>query len=180
MAGLAAIGGIIGGIASAAGSMMAAQGQAQAMEDQAEVKRAEAQAQLRKGLEESAVKQREAGQETLKRDKILSDQRAGFAASGGGIGGSARVVAEKTAQQGTYNADVSLWEGAQAMQGRQTQANINVQEADNLDRAASTTRTAGIISGVSGVFSGFTGAFKGGGGGGGGGNFFYGSSKTYG
>lgn len=162
MAGLAAIGGIISGIASAAGAMVSAAGQAQAQEDQANIKAAEAQAQLRKGLEENAVKQREAAQETRKRDKVLSDQRAGFASSGGGTSGSARYVQEETALQGTQNANISLWEGMQLQQGRETQAKQLDMEAEALRKAASTTRTAGVISGVSGIFGGFKGSMGGG------------------
>lgn len=177
MAGLAAIGGIVSGIASAAGSMMSASASASAKEDQAAIKDAEAQNQLRKGLEENAVKQRDAANQTRERDKVLSDQRAKFAASGGGIGGSAKFVQEQTALQGTQNANVSLWEGAQLQQNREFQAKQLAVEAQSLRKAAQNERTAGVISGISGVAGGFGGAFKGGGSsGGGGGSYYYGSS----
>lgn len=173
MAGLAAIGGIVGAVASAAGSMISAQGQAQAQEDQANIKAAEAQAQLRKGLEENAVKQREAAQETRRRDKVLSDQRAGFAGSGAGNSGSATWWQTQTALQGTQNANISLWEGSQMQQGRETQAKQLDLEADSLRRAAQNTRTAGAITGISQIGGAFKGAFSGGGGSSGGGSYFY-------
>ena len=156
---------LISGVASAAGGMMQANGQAQAQE---------AQGQLRKGLEENAVKQRDALQTDKKTNKVLSDQLAAFGHSGGGIMGSARVVREATASQGNLNRDQELWEGAQMQQSRETQAKILSMEADALRSAAQTTRKSGVISGISGIAGSFGGMAKASGGGGGGGNFFYG------
>ena len=174
MAGLAAIAGIVSGIASAAGAVVSAQGQADAQEAQAAVKNAEAQAQLRKGNAEAAIKQREADQEDRKLRKVLSDQRAGFASSGGGIdSGSALSVATDTAERGILNRDATLWEGEEARSGRQSQANILTFEAEQHRKAAATARTAGVISGVSGILGGFKGAVSSGGGSSGGGNYYY-------
>jgi len=173
VAGLAMVAPLISGVASAAGGMMQANGQAQAQEAQANIKAAEAQGQLRKGLEENAVKQREALQTDKKTNKVLSDQLAAFGHSGGGIMGSARVVREATASQGNLNRDQELWEGAQMQQSRETQAKILSMEADALRSAAQTTRKSGVISGISGIAGSFGGMAKASGGGGGG-NFFYG------
>jgi len=179
MAGLALIAPLISGIASAAGAVMSAQGQADAQEAQANIKDAEAQAQLRQGLEDSAIKQREAQQQERKTKKILSDQRAGFANSGGGIdSGSALQVATDTAERGILNRDATIWEGEEARAGRQSQANILVYEAEQYRKAAQTTRTAGVISGVSGVFGSGGGAFKGSGGSSSGGSYYYDPIKT--
>lgn len=170
MAGL----GAIAGVASAVGGMMQAKGQAEAAEAQADVKHMESQAQLRKGLEETAVKQREALQEDKKREKVISDQRAGFASSGGGVTGSARHVMTETNTQGIFNRKVKLWEGAQQLQSRTTQAEILQREGQALRNSAQTIRQSGVISAIGGVAGAVGGLGGKGGGGGGGGSFFYG------
>lgn len=169
MAGLA----LIPMVLSAVGGVVSAMGQAQAANAQADAKDAEAQAQLRKGLQENAIKQREAATEERKMKKVMSDQRAGFASSGGGVDtGSALGVADATARRGIFNRDATLWEGAEAQAGRQTQANILGMEADSYRQSAKTTMMSGVISGVSGVLSG--GAKGVSGSGGGSGNYYYG------
>lgn len=175
MAGLAAIGGIVSGVASAAGAMMSAQGQADALDSQADAKAYEAQEQRRKGLQENAVKQRESSDRGKQMERVLSDQRAGLANSGGGVGtGSALVLATDTASQGILNRDASLWEGAEAQAGREAQARYNELEEKSLRRAADTTRASGVVNGISAI-GGMAGSFKGmGGGGGGGGSYHYG------
>lgn len=171
MAGLAAIGGIIGALASAAGSVVSAMGAAQQANAQADAKEAEAQAQLRKGLQEDAVKQREASDREREMKKVLSDQRSGFASSGGGVdSGSALVVAGETARRGIFNRDATLWEGAEMKAGREGQAQILQMEANSYRQAAKTSMLSGVIGGVSSI----GGAFKGGGGGSSGGSYYYG------
>lgn len=174
MAGLAMVGGLVSGVASAAGGMMAAQGEAQALEAQANVKAAQAQAERRKGQEENAVQQREALQQEKKTRKVMSDQLAAFAHSGGGVGGSARVVRQETAEQGILNREHELWEGRQMEQARETQARILEMEMQALRQAAATKRKSAVISGVSGIAGSFGGIAKGGTAGPIGGNFFYG------
>lgn len=175
MAGLALVGALVSGIASAAGAVVSAQGQADASNAQAAAKDAEAQAQLRKGLQENAVKQREAADKDRQFKTVLSNQQAGFASSGGGVGtGSALTVATDTASRGILGRDASLWEGAEAQAGRQNQANVNAFEADSYRQAAKTQALSGVISGVSGVFGAAKGAFGGGGGATGGSSFYYG------
>lgn len=166
------IGGLVSGVASAAGGMAQANGQAQAAEAQADVKHMEGQAQLRKGLEENAIKQQESLQDDTKRKKIVSDQRAGFASSGGGVTGSAKYVIDETNKQGIFNRKVTLWEGAQQQQSRTTQAEILQREGQALLNSAQTIRQSGVISAIGGV-AGSLGGLGGGGGGGGGGGFFY-------
>lgn len=172
MAALAAIGGIISAVASAAGGIVSAMGAANAANEQAAAKDAEAQEQRRKGIQEDAAKQQEASQREYEMKRVLSDQRAGFAASGGGIDGSAAVVAGETAQKGIFNRDATLWEGAEAKAGREAQARMRELEAQALRKSAKTQMISGVLGGVSNVF----GSFKGGGSAGssGGGNFFYG------
>lgn len=171
MAGLAAIGGVISGIAGAIGSVVSAMGAAQAANAQAAAKDAQAQEERRKGLQEAAAKQQEAMQREKEAERVLSDQRAGFASSGGGVDvGSAYVVAQDTAQRGIFNRDATLWEGAEAKAGREAQARVLELEADAYRQSAKTQMLSGVIGGVSNVF----GSFGGGGGGGGGGNYRYG------
>ena len=175
MAGLAAIGGVISGIASAIGGIISAQGAADQANAQAEAKDIEAQENRRKGLQEAAVKQQEARQREQEMERVLSDQRAGFAASGGGVDtGSPVVVAQDTAQRGIFNRDATLWEGAEAKAGREAQARMLEIEANALRKSAKTQMLSGVIGGVSSVF-GAAGSFKGGGGGSSGGGFFYNS-----
>lgn len=172
MAGLAAIGGIISGVAGAIGSVVSAMGAAQAANAQADAKSAQAQEERRKGIQEAAAKQQEARQRDQEMKRVMSDQRAGFASSGGGVDiGSPYVVAQETAQRGIFNRDATIWEGAEAKAGREAQARVYELEADAYRQSAKTQMLSGVIGGVSNVF----GSFKGGGGGGTtGGNYRYG------
>ena len=178
MAGLAAVGGIVSGVAGGMGSMMGAAGEASALRTQANVKAAEGQAQRRKGIEEQGRATYKAREEQKQTDKTLSDQRARFASAGGGIDGSARETSELTGERGLDRSNTTIWQGLQANQSRQFQADILQVEADPLRQAASTKQKAGAIAGISSMVGGFGGAIKGGGGIGGGssgGNYVFGS-----
>lgn len=159
---------MLGAVAGLIGPVVSAVGAASAASDQAAVKDAEAQEQRRKGLQENAAKQREASDREKERDKILSDQRAGLASSGGGVDvGSAFGLQIETAKRGNYNRDQTLWEGAEAQAGREAQARILEMEGDNLRKAGKMQALSSVVGGVSGVF-------KGAGGGGSSGGHFYG------
>ena len=150
---LAAAASIVGSVVGAASSMQAANGQAAAME-------ANAQEQRRKGLQEAAVKQQEAASRDRDAKRMLSDQRAGFAASGGGLDGSANTVMDQTAKRGIFNRDAAIWEGAEAKAGREAQARIYEMEAANARRAGAWNAASAVVGGVSSVFKsgGFGGA----------------------
>ena len=174
MAGLAAIGGIISAVASAAGGIISAAGAADAANAQADAKDAAAAEQRRKGLQEDAVKQQEAGQRQKQMNKVLSDQRAGFASSGGGVdAGSALYVTQDTMAKGIFNRDATLWEGAEAKAGREAQAQINELEADAYRKSGQTQAASAVISGVSGIFGSMS-KVSSGSSSGGGGPYYYG------
>jgi len=176
MAMLGAVAGIVSAIGGVVGAMVQAQGAQEAADDQAATQEAQAQAERRKGQAEAASKQAEAAQRDKQMKKVMSDQRAAFASSGGGVdSGSALLVTEDTATRGIYNRDATLWEGEEQRAGRESQARIYEMQADATRRAGQRQATSAIIGGVSGAF-GAVGKIAGsaGGSGGGGGGFYYG------
>ena len=163
---MAGIGAIVGGVASAAGSIMGGMGQAQQLEAQRDAKRLEALNQRMKGTEEQGVKTFEALDLDKEREQVVSNQRASFASSGGGIDGTARHVMDKTNQAGIYKRDMTIWEGKSLRRNREIQAVQLEREGEALDQAAATARMSGIVNGISGVagaFGGFGGSSGGGG-----------------
>ena len=154
---MAFLGAIVGGVASAAGSVIGAMGQAQASQAQADAKRLEALNQRMKGTAEQGAKTYEALDLDKQREQVVSNQRAAFAASGGGLGGTARYVMDKTNQVGMYKENMTIWEGQELRRNREVQAVQLEHEAEALDQAASIQRLSGIVSGISGVASAFGG-----------------------
>ena len=64
-------------------------------------------------------KQRTALDEEDKMKKVISDQRAGLAAGGGGgVTGSGLTTVVDTAKRGTLNRDQTLWKALKARAGR--------------------------------------------------------------
>ena len=175
MAALGAVAGIVSAIGGVVGAMVQAKGAQEAADDQAATQEAQAQAERRKGEAEAASKQAEAAQRDKQMKKVLSDQRAAFASSGGGVdSGSALLVTEDTATRGIYNRDATLWEGEEQKAGREGQARIYEMQADATRRAGARQAQSAIIGGVSSAF-GAVGKIAGSAGGGGSsGGFYYG------
>ena len=130
------LGGLIGGVASAVGAVVSAQGQAQQLQAQRDAKRLEALNQRMKGTEEQGAKTYEALDEQKKTEQVVSNQRARFASSGGGIEGSAAYVMDKTRMAGDYKSDMVIWEGKSLKRNREVQAVQLEREAEALDQAA--------------------------------------------
>lgn len=156
---------------------MQGMGQANAQQAQADAKKVEAIRQQQMGVAEQGAKSWEADDLDRQREQVVSNQRAAFASSGGGVDGSARYVMDKTNQQGIYKRDMTIWEGAMQKQNRDINAELLRRESDALESAAKMSRISGIVSGISGVAGAFGGfGSKGGGGSSGGGStsLFYG------
>ena len=174
---LGAVGAIVSAIGGVVGAVVQAQGAREAADDQAAVQDAQAQAERRKGQAEAASKQAEAAERDKQMKKVLSDQRASFASSGGGVdSGSALLVAQDTATRGIYNRDATLWEGEEQRAGREGQARIYEMQADATRRAGQRQAQSAIIGGMSSAFGavGKIAGSAGGAGGSSGGGFYYG------
>lgn len=76
----------------------------------------------RRGIQEIAIAQTKAAEERRKKEKLISQQRAQFGASGGGLGGSAAEVIGETELQGNYNSELELWQGQERANGYEDQA----------------------------------------------------------
>ena len=72
--------------------------------------------------QQRAVAQLRAEKEREKAERLMGEQRARAAASGGGTGGSIETIIGNTAAQGLHNAELRLWEGEEAARGLETQA----------------------------------------------------------
>lgn len=142
---LGMVAGLVGSVVSAVGAASQANAQANAMQAQADAER-------RKGLQEDAVKQQEASSRDRETKKVLSDQRAGFAASGGGLGGSAATVMDQTAGRGIFNREAALWEGREAKAGRENQARVYEMQASAARQAGTMNALSAVVGGVSSVF----------------------------
>ncbi len=160
MAGIGMVFGLIGSVVSAMGSMAAANAEAAAQE-------ANARALEKKAMEERAVASVEASKKMDEQKRLVSEQTARFAASGGGVGGgpgfanSATTVIRETEKEGLHNSRLAAWEGEQKGRGYEDQAAIARFSAAQKKKAAGIGAGAAILSG----FSKIGGSFIGGGGG---------------
>lgn len=138
---------------AAAGAAAAAKAQSQAAKADTEAAQFQAQEAEKQAGRQRAVAQFEAGNEREKKDSLLSEQQARFAASGGGVTGSALEVMGETARQGDYNAELRLWEGEQKARGSEDSA-IQSLFADSQRRSARPIQRAStILDGVGKIAS---------------------------
>lgn len=144
MAAFATIVSLAGTAVSAIG--MYAQGQAEgaAMDAQADARR-------RRAMEERAVASIRADRQSQASRRLMSIQRAGYAASGGGMDGSAGVVMGETGRRGLHNARLEQWQGEQRGRGLEDQANIDEFSADQRRTAGLLGAGGAILTGVSRV-----------------------------
>mgnify|MGYP001560409435 CR=1 FL=1 len=163
MAGFGMVFGLIGSMVSAAGASQQAQGQADAQEAQARAQEANAAAQRKRAMEERAAASINAERKMRDGSRLVSEQVARFASSGGGLGGTASTVIGNTFNRGRTNSNLVVWEGEQKARGYEDQAAIGDYSAARLIDASNRTRSnAGIgvasalLSGVSRIGGSFT------------------------
>ena len=164
---------MIGMVASLAGSMMSAMGAMQQADAQAAQLEAEAIRKEQQAGQERAASQHKAEQKKLETDRLISEQNAIYAASGGGVVGSAVDVMSKTRGRGELNSETALYEGE--AKGRSLEDDAAIRRA-----AASSARDAGSMKMFTGILSGISGFAKPGGMMGGGGSDFRYAGPNYG
>lgn len=147
----------LGAIAGAIGSVVSGMGQAKAQQAQADEKKAEALDQRMQGTAEQGAKTYEALDADKEREQVTSNQRARFAASGGGVDGTAKYVMDKTNQRGAFKRDMVIWQGKSMKRQREVNAMQLERESEALESAAKMSQLSGIVNGISGVAGAFGG-----------------------
>lgn len=99
-----------------------------------------------RGTQELAVASRQAEYQRRKSAYLVSQQRAQFAASGGGLGGSAAEIMASTELQGDYNAELELWSGQEKKRGADYQGDVTIAEAKASQRYQRTDYARGPSS----------------------------------
>ncbi len=155
---------MIGAIASMAGSMMSAMGAMQQADAQAAQLEAEAIRKEQQAGQERAAAQHKAEEKTNETNRLISEQNAIYAASGGGVVGSAVDVMTKTRGRGALNSETALYEGEAKGRSLEDDAAIRRSAAQSAREAGSMKMFTGILSGVSGFAKPGSGMFGGGGG----------------
>lgn len=120
---------------------------------QTAVAKANAAAEERRANEERAVSQNQAQERQRLARVVGSQQQAAFAASGGGLGGSAADVMAETAGRGELNAERELWQGETRARGLEDQAAITRAAAKASQRALPLQIGATILTGASSLSS---------------------------
>lgn len=75
-------------------------------------------------MAERAVASVQAERRQKAAERLVSEQRARFAASGGGLGGSAAEVMAETEEKGAYNSALEMWQGEEKARGLEDSAAI--------------------------------------------------------
>lgn len=146
MAFVGAIASVIGGVVGAIGAMQSANAQARAAEYNAAVQRRNAQAILAQTDNEAADTVRE-------NRRRMAAIRSQYGASGLELAGSPLDVLTDTAIEQEYDVKKVRYAGQLEAIGKTDQAKLYTMEAKN-------ARTAGTISAVGALFSGFSAAGK--------------------
>lgn len=98
--------------------------------------------------QQRASAQRRAEAERERAERLMGEQRARAAASGGGLEGSVLEILGNTAARGEYNSNLKLWEGEEAAGGLEAQA-TNKRYASKVGRSGEGIAMAStILSGV--------------------------------
>jgi hypothetical protein len=143
-------------VVMAVGTAVSAAAAAQAGQNQKTMNEAEAASMRKRADWEAAQGQMNAEIERKKADVVMSEQRARFASSGGGTGGSAAGVMARTAAHGEFNALLAQAQGAETAAGLRDNAGLKEWAGD---RAA----TGGMISAAGTTLTGMSTFAKNGG-----------------
>jgi hypothetical protein len=109
--------------------------------------------------QQRASAQRRAEAERERAERLMGDQRARAAASGGGLEGSVSEILGNTAARGEYNSNLKLWEGEEAAGSLDAQA-VNKRYASKVGASGQGIAMSSTI--LSGVGSMAGSAYKGG------------------
>ncbi len=149
--GISEILGAVGAIGSLGGTLMSASAASRNADYQNQVAQAEATALNQKANADAAAGQRQAITQDRQTQLVQSRLAASSAASGGGgtTDPSDEKIAGNIAQQGSYNASSSLYEGTSRATSDQYQANIDLFKGQQAVAAAPLAESAAILSGIS-------------------------------
>jgi hypothetical protein len=113
------------------------------------IAKATAAGQEQRANEERAVSQYRAQQRQKEAARLVSQQQAAFAASGGGLDGSAADVIARTAGRGELNSELELWSGESRARGLEDQAAMTRAAAKANQRALPLRIGATVLTGAS-------------------------------
>lgn len=140
----------LGTAASAVGTVVGASAAEEQGKNADRAAQMQALALQREAREKEAAAQRRAITEQTKADLVLSRQQAVAAASGGGATDPTVLdIMGNTAQQGRYNADSALYEGAAAGQSLDEQAALTRYRGQQARRAGRINSMTTVLSGMS-------------------------------
>ena len=115
-----------------------------------------------KGDREYAIGTVNAARRKEEADRVQSEQELRYAASGGGLGGSAAVHLAEVEGQGIQNSNLEVWKGEQARRGYQDEAAISDFPAKQRRKAIPWQVGSAILSGGSRLLMGGSGSGSGG------------------
>ena len=139
---------IVGGIVSGIGAAMGAEANAASLDAQAKFKERQAQMEKMAG----GIKAERTGEQV---DRVLGNQRAGFAANGLALDGSAADVIAETATEGQLDIDTIRWNSNLSADNLRYQAKIDKMNAKAERRAAPLAFLAPTLNGIASYSSSF-------------------------
>lgn len=140
---------IIGGVVSGIGAAMGAAGQKASYEGQAALDKRQARI-------EQATGNYKAERQQDQNDRALGQARAGFAANGVGLSGSAADTVAESAQEGALDVAAIRWNSRLASDNSRYRAKMNEMNAGIAGSAAPIAFLAPTINGISTYASSFS------------------------
>lgn len=153
---MAAVASLAGSGMSAYGAYQGGQVARQEAESNARMLEQSAASDRQRANWERAVSQQQAERRRKEAGRLLSKQQALFAASGGGLGGSAEDVMLETAVEGDLNARIEQMAGEERARGIDDNARAKLWEAESRRRAGREKSKAAWLEAGTTLLKGFS------------------------